>query len=75
VDVADANGKKVALPGSRYTPLALSLPAGEYTVTFKNPDKSAPITRKAKVSAARSESVLAEFQRVDAADYLKRAGL
>jgi hypothetical protein len=55
--------------------MALLLPAGEYTVTFKNPDKGAPITRKAKVVAAHNESVLAEFRRVDAADYLKKAGL
>ena len=33
------------------------------------------ITRKARVVAAGNEILLAEFRKVDAADYLKKAGL
>ncbi len=73
VEVADAAGKKWPLPATRFTPLSLTLPAGEYSVTLKDPAGPAT-TRKARVRAAASEALLVEFRRVDAEEYLRRAG-
>jgi tRNA A-37 threonylcarbamoyl transferase component Bud32/tetratricopeptide (TPR) repeat protein len=74
VDLTDEAGKKVPLPTARFTPVSLTLPAGEYSVTLKNPSAGAPVTRKARVDAGRSETLLVELRRVDAEEYLRKAG-
>jgi tetratricopeptide (TPR) repeat protein len=74
VEVTDATGKKWPLPASHFTPMSLSLPAGEYSVTLRNPRAGGTVTRKTRVRAAQSEPLLVELRRVDAEDYLRRAG-
>jgi hypothetical protein len=60
---------------SRYTPLAMVLPAGEYTIEVRNPSFPHPVSLKASVRAAATETRVAEFRRVDAAAYFRKAGL
>ena len=74
LEVTDVAGKKWPLPASRFTPVSLTLPAGEYSVTLRNPSAGGAVTRKARVKATQSESLLVELRRVDAEDYLRRAG-
>jgi tRNA A-37 threonylcarbamoyl transferase component Bud32/tetratricopeptide (TPR) repeat protein len=74
VEVSDATGKKWPLPATRFTPLALTLPAGEYSVTLRNPAAGGTVTRKARVRATASETLLVELRKVDAEDYFRRAG-
>jgi serine/threonine protein kinase len=74
VEITDGSGKRVPLPSARFTPLSLTLPAGEYSVTLKNPDAGASVTRKARVNATASETLLVELRRVDAEEYLRKAG-
>jgi serine/threonine protein kinase len=74
VEIADATGKKWPLPATRFTPFSLTLPAGQYSVTLRNPEAGPAVTRKAMVKAAGSESLLVELHRVDPEDYLRKAG-
>jgi len=74
VEVVDESGKRWPLPANRFTPLFLSLPAGEYAVTLKNPQAGAAVTRKARVKVATTEPLLVELRRVNAEDYLRRVG-
>jgi tetratricopeptide (TPR) repeat protein len=73
VEITDGSGKKLPLPATRFTPLSLTLPVGEYSVTLKNPSGPA-VTRKARVKAAANESLLVELRRVDAEEYLRKVG-
>jgi tRNA A-37 threonylcarbamoyl transferase component Bud32/tetratricopeptide (TPR) repeat protein len=72
IEIADASGKKMPLPATRFTPLSLTLPVGEYSVTLKNPSGPA-VTRKARVPM--SEPLLVPFRPVDALEYLRQVGL
>jgi hypothetical protein len=74
VEIADDTGKKWPLPATRFTPFSLTLPAGQYSVTLRNPEAGPAVTRKAMVKAAGSESLLVELHRVDPEDYLRKAG-
>jgi serine/threonine protein kinase len=74
VEVTDANGVAQALPANHFTPLALSLPAGEYRLLVKPPSgkpQLVPVT----VRAAGAETKVVSFRPVDAAEYLRRSGL
>jgi hypothetical protein len=75
VEITDESGKKWPLPGTRFTPLSLILPAGKYSVTLKNPQAGPAVTRKTRVQATSSESLLVELRRVNAEEYLRKAGL
>jgi eukaryotic-like serine/threonine-protein kinase len=72
IEIADASGKKMPLGAARFTPLSLTLPAGEYSVTLKNPSGPS-VTRKARVPM--SEPLLVPFHPVDAEEYLRKVGL
>jgi tRNA A-37 threonylcarbamoyl transferase component Bud32/tetratricopeptide (TPR) repeat protein len=74
MEVKDAAGKAWPLPASHFTPFSLTLPAGEYSITVRNPQAGGTVTRKARVRATASESLLVELRRVDAEDYFRRAG-
>jgi tRNA A-37 threonylcarbamoyl transferase component Bud32/tetratricopeptide (TPR) repeat protein len=74
VEIADASGKKWPLPQARFTPLSLTLPAGEYKVTLRDPNTGPARTQMARVRAAASEPLLVELRRVDALEYLRKAG-
>jgi serine/threonine-protein kinase len=76
VAVIDSKGvRQPAGAGRRYTPVALALVPGEYTIEVKHPGFSKPALLQASVSAGRIETRVAEFRRVDAAAYLRKAGL
>jgi tRNA A-37 threonylcarbamoyl transferase component Bud32/tetratricopeptide (TPR) repeat protein len=75
VDIVDGAGKRWPLPAARFTPLFLSLPVGEYSVTLKNPRAGAAVTRKVRVKSAATEALLVELRPVDAQEYLRRVGL
>jgi len=72
--VVDANRQPVALPANVTTPLVLSLPAGNYVVTFRHPqvDKAAQVI--AKVEPKKRASANATFPTLSAQDYFARAG-
>jgi hypothetical protein len=74
VEVLDASGRRQPLGTSSYTPLVLSLAPGRYTVSLKNPDYPRGLSVTATVSANGVERRVAEFGKVDAAEYFKRAG-
>jgi serine/threonine-protein kinase len=66
-------GGRVA-PAATHTPLALSLPEGEYRVTLRNPSDAAPRVVTVRVAAAAPARAFAEFKAVDVDDYFRRAG-
>jgi hypothetical protein len=74
--VVDARRNAVALPEDRSTPLRLRVPAGVYTITFRHPNASRPVTQVATVQAQRAASATASFgASVTRQGYLERAGL
>ena len=72
VEVTGANGRVNVT--AKHTPLALSVPEGEYRVTLRNPSESAPKVVTTKVTAATPGRAFAEFAPVDVDDYFRRAG-
>ena len=68
------DGRDWAAGARRYTPLALPLPPGAYFVTFNNPHFPNPISMRATVEAGGIQRKLAEFARIDPAEYFKKAG-
>jgi tetratricopeptide (TPR) repeat protein len=72
--VLDSNGKRHTLGDSPFTPFVLGLPPGEYKISIKGPDSRQPIALTATIKDAAVERKMAEFRRIDADDYLKRAG-
>jgi serine/threonine-protein kinase len=56
-----------------HTPVALTLPAGEYRVTLRNPSEAQARTVTATVSANGGRA-FAEFKPVDVDDYFRRSG-
>jgi serine/threonine-protein kinase len=74
LEIADAKGAAQALPENRFTPLALSLPAGEYRLRVR-PPKGEPRSVSVTVRASAAETEVVDFGRVDAASYLRKSGL
>lgn len=74
--VVDARRNAVTLPEDRSTPLRLRVPAGVYTITFRHPSASRPVTQVATVQAQRAATATASFgASVTRQGYLERAGL
>jgi hypothetical protein len=73
-EVVDASGMRRALGGAPDTPLALELPAGEYTVRVRNPAFADALSITATVKPGAVERRVVEFRRVDAADYFRKTG-
>jgi hypothetical protein len=73
-EIVQADGTRRPLGAPALTPLALELPAGEYTVRVRNPGFSGPLSMTAIVKPAAVERRLLEFRRIDAADYFRRTG-
>jgi serine/threonine-protein kinase len=72
VEIAGANGP---LPlTNRHTPLALSVPVGEYKITLRNPNDNASRVVTVQVKAGDAARAFAEFKPVDVDDYFRRAG-
>jgi eukaryotic-like serine/threonine-protein kinase len=74
VEVLDVQGQPQPLPVNRFTPLALSLPAGEYRVSLR-PATGPPRTLSVRVRPLAAEARLERFAPVDAAAYLRKSGL
>jgi serine/threonine-protein kinase PpkA len=72
--VLDANRKPVELPSDATTPFKLTLPAGNYTVTFSHPQTRQPVRVLAKVEAKQRAVVTTAFPTINAEDYFSRAG-
>ncbi|HEY6322906.1 MAG TPA: protein kinase [Thermoanaerobaculia bacterium] len=76
MSVAAANGQPVPAGAGEYTPLALELPTGRYTVVLRGPDGHETKTVDVDVDGnAGTKPRVVVFTRVDADDYLRRAGL
>jgi hypothetical protein len=73
-EVLDSKGKRQSLGESPFTPLVLSLAPGDYKITIKNPGSAKPATLTATIKGAGVERKTAEFRRIDADEYLKKAG-
>lgn len=71
--VKDASGKEW-LGAAKYTPLSLSVPVGDYRVTFANPESPEPRVVSVKVVAAGTAVCEADFHRVDLTQYFSEAG-
>ncbi len=73
-DVVDGSGQHHAIGRSAYTPFTMSVPPGQYKVSVTNPDFAKPALLTTSVPAAGTGKCLAEFQKVSATEYFKRAG-
>jgi tRNA A-37 threonylcarbamoyl transferase component Bud32 len=73
-EVVDASGTRRAIGGAADTPLALELPAGDYTIRVRNPSFADTLSLTATVRPGAVERRLVEFRRVDAADYFRKTG-
>ena len=73
VSVRGPGDEAVEVPAGTVTPYTMQVPPGSYTVTFR---RSARDEKRVTVDVAAGAGgrAYAEFRRVDAADYFKRAG-
>jgi serine/threonine protein kinase len=74
IEIIDARGGAHPVGPNSYTPLSLELPPGEYKLSLKNPDFPEPLSVSVTVQPGRMNACRAEFRRVDAGEYLKKAG-
>jgi len=74
VAVNDAHGAAHAPQAMRHTPLALSLPAGDYTIEVRHPGFQSPLSAGVSVRAGEVTTKVLEFRRIDAADYFRKTG-
>jgi serine/threonine protein kinase len=73
-EIVDALGKTHPVGEERFTPVVVALPAGEYTITVRDPAQTASTRLKVTVPASGSVTTKAEFRPVSADDYFSRAG-
>src|SRR5262249_26952552 len=74
VAVVDASGRHHEPERARYTPLALALPPGSYSVEVRHPGVAQPLATTATVRSESVERLSVTFRRVDARDYLQKTG-
>jgi hypothetical protein len=72
VSIVDEQGIRREIPANSYTPLTLTLPGGDYEVTFRNGSTRTAKVRITNDSVSRIEPV--DFGKVDAAEYFQRQG-
>jgi len=73
--VKNAAGEEQLTDGNVETPLALSLPVGDYKVALTNPNSNRSVVLDAKVSANAVTHCEAELDRVDADAYVEGLGI
>ena len=73
--VADGDGHAVSLPADTATPLLLMLPAGTYSVVFRQPLDGKTRQMTATVAAQKRAMLTAAFAAPSAQEYFQRAGL
>ncbi|MCP4657962.1 MAG: serine/threonine protein kinase [bacterium] len=74
VRIADAEDREHPAGPSRYTPLAVSLPPGEYAVTLRHPGHGEPRTCRVEVLPGSTAYCREEFARLDAREFFAQAG-
>ncbi|MBS0571187.1 MAG: protein kinase [Proteobacteria bacterium] len=72
--VADGSGKAIALPDDNSTPLLLKLPAGTYSVVFRQPQDGKSKQLTIGVEGQKRATLTAAFATPDAQEYFKHAG-
>ncbi len=72
--VLDERQQAVKLPADVSTPFVLQLPAGKYTVTFRNPQSTKPVPVVVSVEAGKRAQAVTAFATTSAQGYLSRAG-
>jgi serine/threonine protein kinase len=72
--VLDEHQQAVKLPADASTPFVLQLPAGKYTVTFRNPLSAKPLQVETTVDAGKRAQAVTAFATTSAQGYLSRAG-
>ncbi|MGH8042286.1 MAG: serine/threonine-protein kinase [Rudaea sp.] len=73
--VADGSGHAIALPQDSVTPLVLKLPAGTYSVVFRDPLDGKLQQLSVAVEPQKRAALTAAFAAPGAQEYFKRAGL
>jgi hypothetical protein len=74
LEVRDASGTAVSLPGSAVTPLAIALPEGDYTVRVRHPEVPQARSATAHVVAGRTATVTIEVVSQDPNSFLAKMG-
>ena len=74
VAVTDGRGDTHPIPAGAATPLALALPAGEYTISLRSPSTNATTTLETAVRPGETTRCLAEVEHLDADRFLAGAG-
>ena len=72
--IVDAAGRRVEVGSDAYTPLVASLPPGDYVVSVKRPDAARKETLHVTLRAGQVEQRVVVFERIDADEYLEKAG-
>jgi len=72
--VLDEHQQAVKLPADVSTPFLLQLPAGKYTVTFRNPQSAKPAQVVITVDAGKRAQAVTTFATTSTQGYLTRAG-
>jgi len=72
--VVDEHQQAVKLPADVSTPFVLQLPAGKYSVTFRNPQSTKPLQVAVAVEAGKRAQAVTAFATTSAQGYLSRAG-
>jgi hypothetical protein len=72
--IVDDEGRSVGLGADRYTPFVASLPPGDYAVSVRNPEQARAETFEVRLRAAQVEKRVVAFERIDADEYLSKAG-
>ena len=73
--VADGSGRAVTLPEDSSTPLLLKLPAGTYSVVFRQPLDGKSKQMTVSIEGQKRATLSASFAVPDAKEYFKHAGL
>jgi serine/threonine protein kinase len=72
--VVDSNRQQIQLPAGASTPLVLTVPAGNYVITFRHPKATKPVQVIAKVEARKRATANAAFPTISSKEYFTRAG-
>ena len=74
VHVIDASGRDLPLPSNPYTPVALTLPPGHYTVSLAHPDALTNRTCNVDLVAGGAGVCRVEFAAIDVNQFLQDSG-
>lgn len=72
--ILDQAGREMPLPANRFTPFALALPPGRYTVTLTHPDALASRSCALEIGPGAAQTCRVEFRPMDATEFLQQTG-